>query len=137
MLGGELGQEAGLIDCEGEGLLDIHVLSRGHSLGGDDGVGVVGGGYDNSVSLVEQLVEHHAIVVILLRIRIFLEYMVGVFPVDVAKTDELLSLHGGKVSGSTSSDTNAKNLKLLGRYDFFLLFVLGGLSSHNDTGSYR
>ena len=113
------------------------MLPGGYGLGGDNGMGVVGGGDHDSVSLIEHLVEHHTVVIVLLGVRISLENMVSILPVDVAKSDDILGLHLTKVGGSTSSNTDTKNLKFLGRSHFFLLLVsLGGLSGHHDTRCY-
>ena len=41
---GRLGQDAGLFDCVGQGLLDVDMLAQLDGGHGDDGVVVVGGG---------------------------------------------------------------------------------------------
>ena len=114
------------------------MLAGSDCLGSDDGVGVVGGCDHDGVSLVEHLVEHLAIVVVLLCLRIFLEHRVSVLPVDVAESDEVLGLHFPEVSGSTATDTDTEDVQFVDGSDFLLLFVvLRGLTGDDDSWGYR
>ena len=113
VLCGELGQESCFIDRKGKRFFYIDVLSCLHGRSGDDCVGVVGGSNHDSVSLVEHLVEHHAVVVVLLGLRILVEDVVGIFPVDIAQTYDVLGFHLGKVSCSAASDTDTEDVELV------------------------
>ena len=133
MLCGKLGQEPCLIDGQGQRLFAIDVLSGCDGLGCDDGVSVVGGGDHHCVSLVKHLVEHHAVVVVALCLRVPVEYVRGVLPVDIAESDDVLRFHLLQVSGTTSSDTYTEDVELVvGCHLLFLVLFPGRRFAGDD-----
>ena len=129
---GEFGQKPCLIDCEGERLLYIDVLSGGHGLGRDDGVCVVGCSDHHGVSLVQHLVVHHAVVIVLLGLWVLIEHMVGVLPVHIAESDDVFGLHFREVGRSTASDADTKDVQFVVGRDFLFLFFLRCLLTCDD-----
>ena len=81
---GQLREQTTLIGIERHRLLQINMLAGGYSLCCDDGMRVVGRCNHHGIGLVEHFVEHLAIVVVGLGLRILLEDMLGILPVAVA-----------------------------------------------------
>ena len=113
VLGGEFGEQPGLVDGMGQGLFDVNVLAGGDCFGGDDGVRVVGRGYHHGIGRFEQLLVHLAVVVILLGRGITLENVVGIFPVHVAQSDDILALEAFQHRGAASADADAQDIEFV------------------------
>ena len=79
--------------------------------GGDDRVRMVRGGDHDGICLGKQFVEHHAPVLVALRVRIALEDVRGIFPVHVAEADDLLGLQAPEDAGAATADAHAENLQ--------------------------
>ena len=94
-------------------LLDVDVLAGGDGVGGDDCVRMVGGGYHDGIGRLEHLIVHLAVVVVLLGCGVALEDVVGIFPVHVAQTDDVLALEPLEHGGSAASDTYAQDVELV------------------------
>ena len=56
---------------------------------------------------------NNSMVVVLLSLRILVEDVVGIFPVDIAQTYDVLGFHLGKVSCSATSDTDTEDVELV------------------------
>ena len=113
VLVGQFGQQARFVDGVGQRLLDVDVLAGGDGVGGDDGVRVVGRGYHHGIGRFEQFVVHLAVVVVLLGSRVALEHVVGIFPVHVAQTDDVLAFEPFQHRGAAASDTHAQDVELV------------------------
>ena len=95
-------------------------------------MGVVGGCDHNRVSLVEQLIVHHTVVVVLLCLWVLVEHVVGVLPVNVAESDDVFCLHFGEVSRSASSDADTEDVELVAWRDLLFLLLLRSLLTCDD-----
>ena len=113
VLGGQLGQQARLVHRVRQRLLDVDVLACGHGLGGNDRVRVVGRGHHHRIGRLEQLVVHAAVVVVFLGCGIALEDVVGVLPVHVAESYDVLALHFLQVGRAAAADADAQNVELV------------------------
>src|SRR6185503_17793795 len=89
LLGGELSEDAGLVDGLHQGLLAVDVLAELHRGACDDAVAVVGGGDGDGVDLVAHLVEHFAKIFEGFGVGVLLGRELEVVGIDVAQGDDL------------------------------------------------
>ena len=94
----------------GKRLLAIYVLPHCQGRGRDRGMSMVRSSYHDTVDLVTQLIEHLPPVPITFSVREFLEAVLRIFPVDIAKPDDVLGFHADQVWVAFTTDTDTDNI---------------------------
>ena len=108
LLGGELPHYAGFLDGPGQRLLAEAVLAHLHGHDAGRGVGVVGRAHGDGVDLAVHLLEHLAVVEVLLGVRELLGLLVERLFVDVAEGDDLAVAAGVvRVAIALAADADA------------------------------
>ena len=107
---------AGLVDGVGERLLAEHVLLELHGRQGDRGVHVVRGSDHYRIEVLALALEHLAIVLVLLRVRILREPASGPLFVHIAHSHNVLGSRGADQNGGpANSHTDGGDIELLVR----------------------
>ena len=113
LLGGERPHQPRLLDRPGQRLLAEAVLAHPHGHHAGRGVGVVGRADRHRVDLVAHLLEHLAVVEVLLRLGVLFTHLVEDFAVDVAQGDDLTVSAGVVgVTVSLAADADAREADL-------------------------
>ena len=116
LLGGEGAHQPRFLDRPGQRLLAEAVLAHPHGHHARRGVGVVGRADGHGVDLVAQLLEHLAVVEVLLRFGVLLPHLVEDVAVDVAEGDDLAVRAGVVgVAVALAADADAREADLLVR----------------------
>ena len=77
---------------------------------------VVGGGNHDGISRLQHLIVHLAIVVILPGIRVFVKDMLGILPVAITQTDDVICLgHFCDIRCATTANANAQDIQFIAR----------------------
>ncbi len=82
-------------------------------MSGYAGVGMVGGGYQDTVDFLAHFVEHLAPVFITFGVGIVFKCFVGIFPVNITKCNDVFGVHVMQIAASHSADTDAGNVHLI------------------------
>ena len=115
MLGCQFGEKTGLIYGMRHRLLHIYMLSCLDCLSGDHCVGVVCSSDHNRIGILEHFIEHHAVVIVPLGVRIAVKYRLCIIPVNIAKADDVLRLEFAEYCRTASSDSYAEDVELVAR----------------------
>ena len=114
LLGGEGAHDPGFLDRPGQRLLAEAVLAHPHGHHAGRGMRVVGRADRHGVDLVAQLLEHLAVVEVLLRLGEVFRHLVEDVLVDVAEGDDLAVLAGVVgVAVTFAADSDAGEADLL------------------------
>ena len=114
LLGGERPHEACFLDRPGQRLLAEAVLAHAHGHHAGRGVRVVGRADGHGVDLVAQLLEHLAVVEVLLRLGVLFPHLLELMLVDVAEGDDLAVLAGVVgVALTLAADADAREADFL------------------------
>ena len=113
-LGGEGPHQPGFLDRPGQRLLAEAVLAHSHGHDAGRGVGVVGRADGHGVDLVAELLEHLAVIKVLLCFGILLAHLVEDVAIDVAEGDDLAVTAGVVgIAVSLAADADAGKAHLL------------------------
>lgn len=88
------------------------MLAHRDRVGRDQAVRVVGRGDEHGVDILAHLVEHLAVVPVALGVRVAVESVLGIFPVDVAQGHDIFGLHVLEVGGAMPPIPTAAILSL-------------------------
>ena len=131
-LGSEL---AGLPDRPGQRLLGVDVLPRLERHHRRHGVRVVGRRDGHGVDVSRFLIEHLAVVAILLRLGEGVEAVRRVLEVDVAEgVDVLDPAHAADVAFAHTADADAGDVELVARRDVAFAEHMGGDDGESSRG---
>ena len=86
-------------------------------------MGMVGCSDHYGIGFFANLIKHLAIVFIALGIWVFFKLSFGVFPVNIAKTNDVLALHGVQIGSSAASDAYSYDVKFVTRGYVPVLFT--------------
>ena len=90
------------------------MLTESHGVSRDDSMSMVCGCNDDSVDGLVHLIIHLAVVPISFCVRELVEYALGVIPVDVAKSNNVLGVfHCIDIGMSHTADTNNGNIQFI------------------------
>ena len=113
--GGQLGQQTGFVNGVSQRFLAVYVLAHCHGVCRDDGMSMVGGSNDYAVNGFAHFIVHLAIIPVFLRIREFIEYAFGIFPVYVTKGYDVFgALHVVDVGMAHTADTYGCEVQFVG-----------------------
>ena len=115
LLGGQLGQQTRLVNRVGKGLLAVDVLAQLHRGARYQSVSVVGGTADNGVDLVADLVVHLAPVPETLSLRVAVESALGIVPVGIAESHDVLVRYVAQHGCASSADADTGDVQLVRR----------------------
>ncbi len=115
MFGCQPSQQTWFVHGVCQRFLAIHVFAQWQCRSGNDGMGMVGCGYHDTVDGVTHFVKHFTPVPVTFGLRKILEATIGIFPVHVAKTNYIFSSHSLQVGVAFTPYTNTDNIHFIAR----------------------
>ena len=76
---------------------------------------MVGRGDEHGVDILAHLVEHLAVVPVALGVRVAVESILGIFPVDVAQGHDIFGLHVLEVGGAHAAASDGGDIEFVAR----------------------
>ncbi len=89
------------------------MLSHGHGVGGHEGVAVICCSNNHSIDFISHLLIHLTPVPVLFCIGIMIKTSFSVFPIHIAKSDDVLVRNIFKVTKTHSANSDACNIQFV------------------------